>query len=149
MVCSSDMYELNVVDGRCDLLEQHKLVYDELKMEDMDLSGYEATSMTPVSCGGYTFSGAYGAGSYIRKQFDLSVTHYQVLIRFSLGMIGTWDGDESVHLTLDGQTYTPKIHCSFTSDLCSGSGSDCIAHISQTHPHTKASLSVEISVATT
>lgn len=77
--------------GVCQTKIQHKLSYHELKTSSMDLSGYSTTKPTPQICDAYTLSGQYVAGDYISKTFtNFPLNHYQIIVRFGIGYIGTW-----------------------------------------------------------
>ena len=61
-------------------------------MANINLNGYSTSNNTLVTCDKYSFSGSYTAGGFISKTFNnIPLNHYQIVIRFSLGMIGSWD----------------------------------------------------------
>lgn len=64
-------------------------------MSSLSLGGYSTSSLVPVTCDKYTFSGAYVQGGFISKTFnDLPLNHYEVVIRFNVGLIGSWNASD-------------------------------------------------------
>ena len=89
------MFDLAANNGTCLSASQHELKYYELDSGAMDLTGYISNNPTPTSCGAYQLSGKYTSGHYISKTFtDLGTNHYETVIRFGVGYIGSWDADD-------------------------------------------------------
>jgi hypothetical protein len=93
----------------------------------MDLTGYTTSKPQPQACSIYTVSGQYVAGDYIRKTFtSIPLNHYQIVIRFSVGYIGSWSQSDSMLLEVNGNTEKWEYNsCAYAQDLCSGSLIDC------------------------
>lgn len=114
----------------------------------MDLSGYSSSKPGPQTCDVYFLSGQYVAGDYIQKTFTgLPLNHYQVVIRFGIGYIGTWNSADQMALYIDGQPFTWKYNgCACYSDaLCSSSGADCFKIVEHVVSHDTATLSLNFS----
>ena len=97
-------------------------------MSSLSLGGYSTSSLVPVTCDKYTLSGAYVQGGYISKTFtNLPLNHYEIVIRFNIGYIGSWNASsDEIYLSADSTITTFNASCDHSEDLCSGSGTDCI-----------------------
>ena len=68
----------------------------------MDIGGYSTDNPSPIQCGEYWLSGQYTAGSYLSKTFNgLGTNHYQIVIRFGVGYIGSWDELDQMQVLMD------------------------------------------------
>jgi hypothetical protein len=59
----------------------------------MNISTYNTSSNTIKLCGAYNLSGQYIYTDYISKNFtSIPINHYELVVRFGIGFIGTWLG---------------------------------------------------------
>jgi len=89
----------------------------------MSLYGYNSDSLTPVTCTNYTFSGKYTANSYLSKSFtNIPLNHYALVVRFSVGYLGTWSANDGLRLNLQDSlqsiNYDYFYHCDFVENIC-------------------------------
>ena len=111
----------------------------------MDLNGYSTNNPTPASCGDYQLSGQYTADSYIAKTYTgLGTNHYQVVVRFGVGYIGSWDPTDQLYVDLDGDQHTLNYNYGVVSDVCSGSDIDSLKIVSFEIEHNASSLSINV-----
>lgn len=94
----------------------------------MDISSYSTNKPTTQTCSIYTVSGQYTAGDYIQKTFSgIPLNHYQLIVRFGVGYIGTWNYADTMQIKIESSTYTWQYgSCSDAQALCSSSSADCI-----------------------
>lgn len=65
----------------------------------MMLASYTSSNLTSKVCSIYTLSGQYIDTDYISKNFtNINASHYQLVIRFSVGYIGTWSATQHLKL---------------------------------------------------
>lgn len=89
------------------LKNQHSVQFYELKNSAMDISTYSTNKPAVQSCGLYKMSGQYVSGDYIQKTFTgIPLNHYQLVIRFGVGHIGTWNPTDTMEVEIDGHTYS-------------------------------------------
>ena len=86
----------------CTLLSQRTIVANELpNTPAMSLAGYSSTQVSPVTCSNYTFSGQYTSADYLFKNFtNIALNHYQIIVRFNVGYVGTWSESDYLRVTL-------------------------------------------------
>lgn len=78
---------------------------DELNPFSMNYDGYSTNSPSPKTCGIYTFSGAYTGHHYINKKFaNIPLNHYELVIRFGIGYMGSWDATDQLLLIINNGT---------------------------------------------
>jgi hypothetical protein len=83
--------------GVCEIKAQHQVAFYELRNSGVDLTGYSTSKTTPHTCDVYTLSGQYVAGDFIRKTFTgIPLNHYQVVVRFGVGFMGTWNTTDKI-----------------------------------------------------
>ena len=113
--------------GVCQTKSQHQVAFYELRNSAADLSTYSSSKPTAQTCDQYTLSGQYVAGDYLQKTFvGIPRNHYQLLIRVSIGYIGTWNSGDQIQLNIDGQDYSWGYgSCIYAQPLCSLAGTDC------------------------
>lgn len=106
--CAQSSYLLQKnSSGVCQPKIQHQVLFYELKNSAMDLSGYSTSKPTPQTCDQYTVSGQYVAGDYIQKTLTgIPLNHYELVVRFSIGHIGTWSSTDQMHVQIDGIDYS-------------------------------------------
>lgn len=95
LICANTIYNLNANTSSatpCTLLSQRTIVANDLpNIPSMPLTGFTSSKTTPVTCTNYTFSGQYTNQDYLFKNYTtIALNHYAVVIRFSIGYIGTW-----------------------------------------------------------
>lgn len=152
--CAQNIYYLQKnSSGDCQTKPQNQIAFFELKNDAMDLTGYSSSKTGPQICDQYSLSGQYVAGDFIQKTFTgLPLNHYQVVVRFGVGYIGSWNSADQIQLQVDGQLYSWKYNfCAYSEALCSSSGADCFKIYEQVISHDTASLSLRFSssIATT
>jgi hypothetical protein len=106
------------------------VVAAELLANNMDISTFITTNNTIKVCGIYNMSGGYVDYDWIAKNYTkIPVNHYNLIIRFSVGYIGTWSPSDDLNLYFSHQYGTSNhqfsYSCSPLSTICSGSGMDC------------------------
>ena len=74
--CEERLFLRKSDNGTCIELPQHQILFEELKTEDMDLTGYSTNNPIPTTCGGYGLSGKYTSGAYIAKTFTIPTSNY-------------------------------------------------------------------------
>ena len=89
----------------------------------MDTSTFITTSSSPLTCNNYTFSGEYTANDFISKNYtNMPLNHYQLVIRFNLAFLGTWNSTDTLrmHLQDDEQSvdYDYPFSCTHTQNIC-------------------------------
>lgn len=106
---------------------QHSVQFYELKNSAMDISTYSTNKPAVQTCAPYKMSGQYVSGDYIQKTFTgIPLNHYQLVIRFGVGHIGTWNPTDTMEVEIDRHTYSWEYNvCPEAQNLCSGSGTDC------------------------
>jgi hypothetical protein len=68
----------------------------------MILASYTSSNMSSHTCSVYTLSGQYIDSDYISKNFTgINPSHYQLVIRFSVGYIGTWSVSDHLQLVIN------------------------------------------------
>lgn len=68
-------------------------------MNNMSLVGYSSSKANPYVCSIYTFSGKYVNSDYLSKNFTgIGANHYELVIRFNVGYIGTWSSSDNLQL---------------------------------------------------
>jgi hypothetical protein len=68
----------------------------------MILASYTSSNLSSVTCSVYTLSGQYVDIDYISKNFtNINPSHYQLVIRFSVGYIGTWSATDHLKLVIN------------------------------------------------
>lgn len=102
--CAPSLYLLQRnSSGVCQTKSQHQIAFYELKNDAMDLSGYFSSKPGPQVCDQYALSGQYTAGDFIQKTFTgLPLNHYQVVVRFGIGYIGSWNQADQMRVHIDG-----------------------------------------------
>lgn len=102
--CAASFYLLHTdANHICQPKAQHQPAFYELKNNAMDISGYQTSKPVTQICSQYTLSGAYVAGDYIQKTFtSIPTNHYQLVLRFGVGYIGTWASTDQLSVDLDG-----------------------------------------------
>lgn len=146
--CSTSLFLLQRnSSGVCETKSQHQVVFYELKNSAMDLSGYSTSKPAPQICDQYTLSGQYVAGDFIQKTFTgIPANHYQLVIRFGVGYIGTWNPTDQMNLEINGSPYSWLYHgCSYPQDLCSTSTADCFKIVEQVITHDTTNLTLKFS----
>lgn len=146
--CASSLYNLQRNASMvCQTKPQHQVAFYELKNDAMDLSGYSSSKPTPLPCDQYTLSGQYVAGDFIQKTFTgLPLNHYQVVVRFGVGYIGSWNPTDQMHLEINGQVFTWTYNtCYYPQDLCGSSVTECIKIVERVISHDVANLTVRFS----
>lgn len=90
--------------------------------------------MTSFICGSYNISGKYTANGYLYKSWTgLGLNHYQGVIRFSVGYMGTWSSENMRLIVSDGINVNQIINYNYNctaaqqSTVCSGA-TDCFAN---------------------
>ena len=99
----------------------------------MNISSFITSYNTIQNCASiYKLSGKYVDYDYIAKNYtSIPINHYEIVIRFSIGYIGTWNSTDNLNLYVQhsyGALNNPwPYSCSATSLLCSspGAGLDC------------------------
>lgn len=106
--CSPSLYLLQRNStGYCQPKTQHQISFYELRNSGIDLTGYSTTKHVPQTCGMYSLSGQYVAGNYIQKTFTgLPLNHYQVVVRFGVGFMGTWNSTNQILAEANGQSFS-------------------------------------------
>lgn len=101
----------------CSLLTQNSMIYNELPNLNMALTGYTSSKPSPITCTNYTFSGQYTNQDFISKNFtNIPTNHYSIIIRFSVGYIGTWTTNDVLRLTLQDQTQSVIYDYNYSCD---------------------------------
>jgi len=103
-VCANHIFNINSnlsSSTPCAPLNQSTILANELSNTAMSLYGYSSSEPTPVTCTNYMFSGQYTANSYLSKTFsNIPLNHYAVVVRFSVGYLGTWSTLDGLRLNL-------------------------------------------------
>jgi hypothetical protein len=123
----------------------------------MSLTGYTSSKASTVTCTNYTFSGQYTNQDYISKNFtNIPLNHYSILVRFSVGYIGTWGLNDSLRLNLQDSAqsllYDYHYSCDNIQNICGEVGvntSDCIRIREYTMTHNTSYISLNFSALTT
>ena len=91
------------------------------------------------------------SGDYISKTFsNIPLNHYELVVRFGIGFMGTWDANDKILLKADGTQYSKSyVGCYQHQPLCFTAGKDCIKIMSQRIPHSSNSLTLNISSSIT
>lgn len=95
IVCANNIYNMNANFSSttpCTPLSQRTLLANDLpNTPTMSLTGFTSSKTTPVTCTNYTFSGQYTNSDYLFKNYTgIGLNHYAIVVRFSVGYIGTW-----------------------------------------------------------
>lgn len=105
MVCANSIYNLNANSSSpsspCNLLSQRTIVANDLpNTPSMSLTGFTSSKSTPVTCTNYTFSGQYTNSDYLFKNYtNIRLNHYAIVIRFSIGYIGSWQTSDQLRVS--------------------------------------------------
>lgn len=121
MVCANSIYNLNAnssATNPCSILPQRTLVAQDLpNSPTMSLTGFTSSKSTPITCTNYTFSGQYVNSDYLFKNYTgIPLNHYAIVVRFSVGYIGTWSQADYLRLGLADASgslnYDYRYYCS-------------------------------------
>lgn len=139
----------------CTLLNQTTLIANELWTTQMNLTGYVSSSPVVKTCGIYQLSGQYVSTDYLTRTWvGLGVNHYKLVIRFSIGFIGTFAGNEAYQVTINGGTsstnHTFQYACTVFANICNagGTSSDCFYNYEAVASHATDQLTIKFTALT-
>jgi len=70
----------------------------------MSLAGYTSSKLSTTTCTNYTLSGEYTNQDFIYKNFTgIPLNHYQLIIRYNVGYIGTWSSSDYLRLNIQDE----------------------------------------------
>lgn len=172
MVCANNIFNINAnwsSTAPCSLAPQRTIVANELpNVPMMSLAGFTSSSLTPITCTNYTFSGQYANSDFLFKNYTgIALNHYAVVVRFNVGYVGAWTDADYLRLTLIdpyGSTdYDYRYYCGnytkwnnatnssyFTSDAENingevGNATDCVRIREYTLTHNTSYLALNFS----